>query len=169
MKITTCLIGITLLITSIVMHTQNKDKTIFKNFENLLDEKQKDIYKNIVKERLKIYTMGMILGLSLGAYYIYSNPKDTYLICKFFMIIYTIKLGFYYFYPKQPLMLYSLTNQKQVDASNKLIRARLPRKKIPTHKYYAEYIFYRKCRFFFETNHGVQSSRNVSWYYSSSQ
>ena len=100
MKITTCLIGITLLITSIVMHTQNKDKTIFKNFENLLDEKQKDIYKNIVKERLKIYTMGMILGLSLGAYYIYSNPKDTYLICKFFMIIYTIKLGFYYFYPK---------------------------------------------------------------------
>ena len=116
MKITTCLIGITLLITSIVMHTQNKDKTIFKNFENLLDEKQKDIYKNIVKERLKIYTMGMILGLSLGAYYIYSNPKDTYLICKFFMIIYTIKLGFYYFYPKQPLMLYSLTNQKQVDA-----------------------------------------------------
>jgi len=98
------------------MHTQNKDKTIFKNFENLLDEKQKDIYKNIVKERLKIYTMGMILGLSLGAYYIYSNPKDTYLICKVLMIIYTIKLGFYYLYPKQPLMLYSLTNQKQVSA-----------------------------------------------------
>ena len=58
----------------------------------------------------------MILGLGLGIYFYLNNPKTDYKLCKFLAIIYVIKLGFYYFYPKSPLMLYSLTTKEQVNA-----------------------------------------------------
>ena len=32
------------------------------------------------------------------------------------MILYSVKFGFYYFYPKQPLMLYSLTTKEQINS-----------------------------------------------------
>ena len=32
------------------------------------------------------------------------------------MIIYLVKFGFYYFYPKSPLMLYSLITKQKTDA-----------------------------------------------------
>ena len=60
--------------------------------------------------------MGMIIGLLLGIYYILTNPKDDYRVCKFLCIIFVTKLLFYYFYPKQPLMLYSLRTDEQVEA-----------------------------------------------------
>ena len=57
----------------------------------------------------------MVLGLGLGIFF-YVNSNDKYKLCKFLAIIYLVKLGFYYVYPKSPLMLYSLKNQKQVKA-----------------------------------------------------
>ena len=93
-----------------------KDNRIFSNFMKLLNQSQKKMYSKIIYERLSIYVMGMILGLVLGIYYYFQNKKDEYRLCKFLCIIYIVKLGFYYFYPKSPLMLYSLTNQKQVSA-----------------------------------------------------
>jgi hypothetical protein len=57
----------------------------------------------------------MILGLTLGIFY-YVRSKDKYRLCKFLAIIYLVKLGFYKIYPKKPLMLYSLSNQEQVEA-----------------------------------------------------
>jgi len=92
-----------------------KNTDIFNNFYKLLDEKQKVIYEEIVRERLMIYFTGMAIGLGLGIYY-YVGSKDKYKLCKFLAIIYLVKLGFYYFYPKKPLMLYSLTDQEQVEA-----------------------------------------------------
>jgi len=97
------------------MTIMKKNTTIFKKFHDLLDEEQKMIYGKIVRERLMIYFSGMIIGLGLGIYY-YIGSKDKYRLCKFLAIIYLVKLGFYYFYPKRPLMLYSLKNQDQVDA-----------------------------------------------------
>ena len=44
------------------------------------------------------------------------NKNDKYLICKLLCIVYLIKLSFYYFFPKSPLMLYSLTTKQQTDA-----------------------------------------------------
>ena len=58
----------------------------------------------------------VLLGLGFGIYYYVNNKDDNYIFCKFLAIIYIVKLGFYYFYPKKPLMLYSLKNQKQVEA-----------------------------------------------------
>jgi len=115
MKDISCLVGISMLIGSLSMTLLKKDTDIFRKFHDLLDEEQKMIYEKIVKERLIIYFSGMILGLGLGIYY-YMGSKDKYRLCKFLAIIYVVKLGFYYFYPKRPLMLYSLKNQEQVDA-----------------------------------------------------
>jgi len=115
MKDLSCIIGITLLISSLSMTLQKRDSTIFIDFYRLLDDDQKIIYEKIVKERLIIYVTGMILGLGLGIFY-YIKTKDRYRLCKFLAIIYLVKLGFYKIYPKSPLMLYSLTNQEQVKA-----------------------------------------------------
>ena len=117
MKDISCIIGITLLIGSLSMSIQKRDTKIFSHFYNLLDNDQKRIYEGIVKERLMIYFSGMVLGLGLGIYYyINTDDKYKYKLCKFLAIIYLVKLGFYYVYPKSPLMLYSLSNQKQVEA-----------------------------------------------------
>ena len=116
MKDISCIIGITFLIGGLSMSILKRDTNIFKNFYDLLDIKQKNIYDEIVKERLSIYFIGMLLGIALGAYYYYKYPTDNYRLCKFLAIIYLVKLGFYYVYPKKPLMLYSLKNQKQVEA-----------------------------------------------------
>ena len=45
-----------------------------------------------------------------------NNRKEPYLFCKVIAIIYIVKLGFYYLFPKSPLMLYSLTTKQQTDA-----------------------------------------------------
>jgi hypothetical protein len=116
MQISPCLIGITLLISSIYMSFMKRNEDIFIRFMDSLDPEQQVIYSEIVFERLMIYVMGMILGLFLGIYYILTNKNDTYRICKFLCIVFGTKLLFYYFYPKKPLMLYSLKNQKQVSA-----------------------------------------------------
>ena len=116
MKVTPCLIGFTLLFSSIFMMIQKGDKSIYVKFYSLLDENQKKIYEKIMKERMMIYISGMALGLGLGIYYYINSKRDNYKLCKSLMIIYLVKFGFYYFYPKSPLMLYSLTTKQQTDA-----------------------------------------------------
>ena len=112
-----CLIGFTLLFASLWMSFVQKDSRIFVKFQGLLDERQKRIYASIVRERLTIYTMGMILGLGLGfSYYYGSGKSDKYRVCKLLAIIFVSKLLFYYIYPKKPLMLYSLKTEEQVAA-----------------------------------------------------
>ena len=115
MKDLYCLIGITLLIASIASIAIRKDSDLFIKFDNLLDQDQKIIYQKIVKERLMIYSYGVILGLGLGLFYYLSSKKDKFSLCKFLFIIYIVKFGFYYFYPKSPLMLYSLNTKEQID------------------------------------------------------
>ena len=114
-KNSSCLIGITLLLSSILSLFINKNKSIFIKFNNLLNEKQKHIYNQIINERISIYIIGIILGIVSGIYYYIRNKNDKYRLCKFLMIIYLIKFGFYYFYPKKPLMLYSLNTKEQIN------------------------------------------------------
>ena len=111
----TCIIGITMLISSIYMSILKQDQDIFLRFFNLLNEDQQQIYANIVKERLMIYVIGMITGLLFALLYYYKYPKQSYPICTFLAIVYITKLTIYYFYPKSPLMLYSLTTKEQTD------------------------------------------------------
>ena len=102
-----CLIGFTLVLSSIYMSYYRKDNTIFSKFNSLLNQNQKEIYEKIVYERMMIYIIGSVLGLSLGVLLSSKNLRmKKYRICKFLMIIYLVKLGFYYFYPKSPLYVY---------------------------------------------------------------
>ena len=89
---------------------------IFRKFQNLLNDKQVNIYHSIVQERIKIYTIALVSGLIAAFSYYYIYPKRPYKWCSFLAIAYIVKLGVYYFYPKSPLMLYSLTTKEQTDA-----------------------------------------------------
>ena len=116
----TCVIGITMLFSSIYLTILKQDKTIFTDFVKLLDDEQAEKYYTIVKERVTAYVVGMILGVILALYYYSQNPKEKYILCTFLAIIYLAKLGVYYFYPKSPLFLYSLKNTQQTDAWAKI-------------------------------------------------
>ena len=116
MNCNTCIIGITFLLSSIYLSILKQDNDIFFKFNRLLNDKQKIIYQNIVKERLKIYSVALFTGLGSGLLYWYRNQKQPYIWCSFLAIVYIVKLGVYYFYPKSPLMLYSLTTKEQTDA-----------------------------------------------------
>ena len=111
-----CAVGITFILSSIIITVLNINKDKFNDFTNLLDEGQKVKYEEIISERIKVYYFGTILGIIIGVFYYYYNKKDKNVICKVLSIFSVVKLGFYYFYPKKPLMLNHLTNKKQVDA-----------------------------------------------------
>lgn len=93
-----------------------QDNEIFIDFYSLLNDEQKNIYEGIVKERFIIYLAGSILGIISAVLFYRNNKSDKYILCKSIFLLYFIKLGFYYMYPKQPLMLYSLTSKEQTDA-----------------------------------------------------
>lgn len=108
-----CAIGITLLLSSIFMNL-NKNDVLFKKFYNSLNDKQRQIYLHIIRERLTIYVIGLFIGTVSGVYYLYRYQKDKYRLCKFLAIVYILQLGIYYVYPKHPLMLNYLTSKEQV-------------------------------------------------------
>ena len=116
MQISYCLIGFTLLFSSIWMSIMDRNKEIFVRFYNLLDSGQKEKYEKIVMERMMIYIVGMFLGVIFGYYYFHQNKGKKNIFCKVLVISYCFKLGFYYLFPKSPLMLYSLTSTQQTDA-----------------------------------------------------
>ena len=78
-----CMVGVTLLISSIYLSVVNKNTNIFSKFNNLLNNSQKSIYDKIVKERLMIYIGGMSLGILFGGVFIIITVKQN---------IYSVKL-----------------------------------------------------------------------------
>lgn len=116
MKDLYCIVGITLLLSSIIKMIMKTDKEIFFRFDRLLDANQRKQYRKIIKERTCIYISGLIIGLIFGFIYLYKFRTDEYRVCKFLIIVYAIHIGFYYFFPKSPLLLYSLTTIEQKNA-----------------------------------------------------
>ena len=90
----------------------------------------KKIYHKIIIERVKAYVSGIIAGVVAGLINYYRNPKQSYALCTFIAIVYLVKLGVYYFYPKSPLMLYSLKTKEQTDAWAKIYEEMKNRYKI---------------------------------------
>tara|TARA_B110000285_G_C15131851_1_gene624133 strand:+ start:646 stop:1095 length:450 start_codon:yes stop_codon:yes gene_type:complete len=111
-----CGIAITLLISSIYLSLVPADEGLFITFKNSLNLGQQKIYEKIIYERVMIYIVGMLLGISFGVMYYLKYPKGEYLFCKIVAIMILTKIIFYKIYPKQPLMLYSLDRQDQVKA-----------------------------------------------------
>mgnify|MGYP003685571103 CR=1 FL=1 len=110
-----CALGISLLFSSFYMSYMKQDNEIFVDFYSLLNDEQKKKYEGIVKERFIIYFAGSILGIISAILFYRNNKSEKYILCKSLFLLYFIKLGFYYMYPKQPLMLYSLTSKEQTD------------------------------------------------------
>lgn len=125
-----CVIGITLLLSSVAMTIFKQDKGIFIQFYKLLDDKQKEKYHKIIIERVTAYVSGIVLGILSALFYYYKNPKQEYALCTFIAIVYLVKLGVYYFWPKSPLMLYSLNKKEQTDAWAKIYEEMKRRYKI---------------------------------------
>ena len=130
MDCNTCVIGVTLLLSSVAMIFFKQDKDVFIRFSNLLDDEQKKVYRKIIIERIKAYVSGIIAGVVAGLINYYRNPKQSYALCTFIAIVYLVKLGVYYFYPKSPLMLYSLKTKGQTDAWAKIYEEMKKRYKI---------------------------------------
>lgn len=112
----TCTIGFSLLFSSFYMSYMKQDNEIFIDFYSLLNNSQKKVYEGIIRERFIIYLAGSILGIISAVLFYRNNKSEKYILCKSLFLLYFIKLGFYYMYPKQPLMLYSLTSKEQTDA-----------------------------------------------------
>ena len=111
-----CIIGITLILSSIIMSILNLKKDKFNIFVDMLDTEQKRKYNEIIVERITIYNIGMVVGVILGVLYYYYNKKYKDIFCKVITIMTVSNIGIYYFYPKKPLILNYLTDEKQVKA-----------------------------------------------------
>ena len=111
-----CIIGITLILSSIIMSILNLKKDKFNIFVDMLDTEQKRKYNEIIVERITIYNIGMVVGVILGVLYYYYNKNDKDIFFKVITIMTVSNIGIYYFYPKKPLILNYLTDEKQVKA-----------------------------------------------------
>lgn len=109
-----CVFGITISIASILMVFPNMKNIDSMDFYDSLNEEQKTIYSDIIRERVNIYMKGTILGLIISLLY-YFNANDKYKICKSLSIFGFINNAVYYFSPKKPSITYSLTTKEQLD------------------------------------------------------
>jgi hypothetical protein len=84
-------------------------------FMGLLTADQQTVYKEISRERMHIYLMGLVLGLLLGFIYLYHGGKSAGLArtCGFVFITMATTYLFYLLYPKSKYMLSYLTTDDQ--------------------------------------------------------
>ena len=121
MNITICSVAIVILLSSVFMMFL-KDHNLFLKFMNTLNNKQKEIYHKIIRERLLLYFGGMLLGIFLGLLYLYYSKKSDRSICIFIVIVFLTKIIFYKGFPKSTYMLYHLDNPEQVSAWTDIYR-----------------------------------------------
>jgi uncharacterized protein YacL len=112
-----CLLSFALIGASIFTMLGCKSCDPFIAYEESLDENQKEIYANILREREKIYLYGLILGILLSSLYLYFSNKSyvKYNVCIFTSIILVTQYLFYMLYPKTHYMLEFMKNQDQVN------------------------------------------------------
>jgi hypothetical protein len=95
------------------LNPYSKDK--LNKLMSLLTPDQTQVYKEISRERMHIYLMGLVLGLLLGFIYLYHGAKTTGLsrTCGFVFITMATTYLFYLLYPKSKYMLSYLTTDDQ--------------------------------------------------------
>ena len=95
------------------LNPYSKDK--LDKFMGLLTADQQTLYREISRERMHIYLMGLVLGLLLGFIYLYHGVKAASLArtCGFVFITMATTYLFYLLYPKSKYMLSYLTTDDQ--------------------------------------------------------
>ena len=76
-----CGIGITLLLTSIFMFFPNMKSKNCMGLYNKLNTEQKKKYIEIIRERILIYTTGVVIGILLAWLYYFNNKNGKLRIC----------------------------------------------------------------------------------------
>lgn len=109
----------------------NKD-SIKLRFYKLLDNDQKNTYKNIIDERKSIYFRGYGIGLILSfilifiyKYILHSSKKNIsiwFLVCLTGAITFTTNYLFYILSPKSTYLINHLKNKKQITAWQNIYR-----------------------------------------------
>ena len=118
----TCIIALIFLIANIyIILSCANDNNNKQDFLNVLNEKQKITYKNIISERKNIYFMGYGLGILLSILTIYISKKilrtrfnTISLVCLVGSITFVTNYLFYILYPKSDYMLLHLSDKKQI-------------------------------------------------------
>lgn len=123
----TCAFAIAFIVAAIYMFFTSKSTA--DTIEKTLDNDQKKIYEQIVKERLKIYYIGSLVGLFLAVLYVifyYKKQTTLYLICSFVVIFFVTQIVVYMIYPKSWYMLDYINTNEQAKAwmqvYNKMMR-----------------------------------------------
>ena len=112
--VNTCLLGAGFLGSSVLtMMSCSKGKK-FRDFNNLLNENQRQTYAKIKNERMSIYIQGLVLGTAL-AFLVLSMTKlnKTQKVCLFIVIAMGFNHVYYSLYPKSTYMLEHTYSQEQ--------------------------------------------------------
>lgn len=113
-----CLVATGLFASKIyLMVNYTGNNRLMTDFDALLNKKQKELYRKIIKERLRLYIQGMILGLVLGFIYLnVVNHKATGRACLFTVIVLGTNYFYYMLAKKTDYMVPHLKTRKQREA-----------------------------------------------------
>lgn len=103
---------------SIMSFLNTKKGAVMKDFRDSLNEKQREKYNEITKNRRKIYTNGMMLGaaLSVAPIYLLGGRKNLVSINNLCIFISTVLITSYLFYmlsPKGEYMIIHLDDKEK--------------------------------------------------------
>lgn len=111
-----CLIASALFGSMLYMMLYYDKENIMMNFQSTLNEKQNAIYQLIIKERMRLYIEGLIIGLLLGFIYLMYSKKSVFSSCLFTLIVLGVNNSYYLLYPKSDYMVKYLETEEQRDA-----------------------------------------------------
>lgn len=116
--VTSCVIGMALLIGSVLTSMASKDDAVFKKYLATLDPSQVEAYERIVSERSNIYLQSTFVGLiAVFLYYLMiGNKKVSWFLnaCTFVAIFFVVQYLYYILSPKSDWMLYHLRTKDQL-------------------------------------------------------
>ena len=103
------------LIFGILMTSIPKNKTKIDKLKKSLDKKQKEIYENLSKERLRLYIQGLILGFVISVLYLYlfKYKVNTCNLCNCLVITFGVAALYYLIYPKTDYIINYIQDEQQ--------------------------------------------------------
>lgn len=127
-----CTVSAGLMMASVIVSlSDNSDNSLSKQLEQVLDDKQKNIYKEIKDERWRIYLQSQVIALVLITLYNHLSGKQS--ICVTTFTYFTATYLSYILHPKSKYMVSYLTTEEQ---RNKWLKVNNNMK----YKYHAGYL-----------------------------
>ena len=112
-----CVMASALLGSSVMFMIKSEDREKHDRLVSLLNPEQVKTYDFIKKERARLYSTGLIIGIIIGALYLRMNNYKSFKIdCGFVAIVMSIASIYYSLMPKTTYMLSHLEGKEQVQA-----------------------------------------------------